>query len=118
MASQDWLEKERETAYITLLPSVSDEALRTAQLRSRRIFDVIYVVKCLVLSGFLRDTHDCREAVRHAIGVVTHEAGPTLRRFVEEIMNDVRIPSATTLYRHRLSFQAGACGKPICMSRC
>ena len=74
-----------------------------------KTYRVGIVVSCILVATHLRDTNHLRRVLRQALQVFVRE--PRLRdHFMSLLDKDRSVPSPTTLYCHRLTFQMGDCG--------
>lgn len=69
---------------------------------------MLYLFRCLMISGYLHSNDGFVEVLRHACAIIVPE--PLLREYLlKKLDGPMAIPSPTTLYRHRLTVHIGWC---------
>lgn len=93
-------------SHVTSLQSIADTMFRASHMRLKKVYDMKYLVNCLMLAGYLRNSGELLIAVRYACALAIPD--DRFRKYIDsELMKPQAVPSATTLYRHRLT--AGCC---------
>ncbi len=95
------------TEHLTSLQHLYDAMVRNACLQSRYVYEMSYMLRCLVMGGYLKNAADLSEALSHALQVVVNN--PDMFHFFKSMINTSKVPSPTSMYRHRLTLHQGFC---------
>jgi hypothetical protein len=94
--------------HISVLQSLVDNATRDSHIRSARAYDMVCIIRSLVVSGYLKSTAGLADVLSHALAVSVRE--PSL---LAHLQNEMRRPHSvatpSVLYRHRLTLHIGFC---------
>ena len=92
-----------------MLQQTLDDMYLEVHAKSTKAFQMDFLVRCLLLGGHLRSQHSLQDALKAAILAAVHI--PELRQHLlaEITSKQLRVPSPTTLYRHRLTLHVGFC---------
>ena len=97
-----------QSDFLARLQVLRDDRVRTEGTVKACHFKIKYLLNCCLMASVLRSTAaDLRRVMERAIDVL--EPGEHQRAFLKEVLRCRRLPSRTTLYRHRLTLFATAC---------
>jgi hypothetical protein len=90
------------------LQSMTDNMVIASHMKGSLSFDMLFLLRCLILSGFLNDAHQLKEAVLHSLPLAVADA--SMCAYFQSMANETHaVPSGTTLYRHRLTVHIALC---------
>ena len=88
--------------------AVIDEMRADEAMVGKLAYKMSYLIQCLVVAGFLKDGGDLLPVLDNAISVVVRE--PKAAEYYHDLLHSKhKIPSSSTVYRHRLTLHAGWC---------
>jgi len=94
--------------HVEWIDRLRSSMLRSSSIVGRKAYEMAHLINCVVLSGFGRDAHHLRDVCLTALKASVQDQ--IVRGFYEELVSQSRaIPSATTVYRHRLTLHLGFC---------
>jgi len=92
---------------IAFLSDLRTSMLQDACLASQRVYRFETLVRCLLIGGDLRNSAKLKSVILTSMGVyLPVEIRDYFERLFQE---DQKLPSKTTVYRHRLSLHLGFC---------
>jgi hypothetical protein len=87
---------------ISDLQCIRDQMMRSQVFVGRQVYNIHFLVNCLLMSGLLSNSASLRAALRTSLNISIPDVA--VRTYYAEFMRDfTHIPTASTLYRHRLT---------------
>ena len=113
---------------IVFLQRLIDNLRAEEAQTGKKTFDMLFLIECIVTSGFLKDSRQILPVMEHALACVVPD--PSIRKYYSDRLREKhRLPGRSTVYRHRLTLHIGWCqveaeliaallaGDPGCPSR-
>ena len=94
--------------HVSLLQKTADQMVLDAQALSRKAFQLKHMVHCLVVSGFLRSSPDLLPCLQAALRVSV-TVPELVQHLAAELCRPRKLPSPSSLYRHRLTAHIAFC---------
>ncbi|CAE7765568.1 unnamed protein product [Symbiodinium sp. CCMP2592] len=100
--------KAEAVAHISVLQSTVDQMVQDAQASSQKAFALKHMVHALIVSGYVHSSADMLPMLRAALRTIVRV--PELVKALDsDLCQPHKVPSSSTLYRHRLTVHIGLC---------
>ncbi|CAK0855285.1 unnamed protein product [Prorocentrum cordatum] len=96
------------TFYVDWAQRLRTDMVRHSHMRGEKAYRMEHLINCLMLAALGKDAHRLRDTVARALAASVIQ--DSVRQYYRNILDEPRrIPSATSIYRHRLTVHLGFC---------
>ena len=93
--------------HLQLLQAAADQLYLEVHQKSKKAFEMEFLIRCLMAGGHLKSQGQLAESLRSCI--VAGVRNDDLRAYLLQRLHKETIPSTTTMYRHRLTLHIAFC---------
>ncbi len=95
--------------HVQWMQNMRDDMMRAMCLNTRRAFDLEVLLHSMMTVGFLKSSHRLVPTLTYALNILLREDAPLRDHLLRLAAKDRAAPTASTLYRHRLTLHMGYC---------
>ena len=93
--------------HINWMANLRNSMVWESNMHCRKAYDLVHLVHCVSCANYVRGAHDFKAMCLAALRVVVRDK--EVFAFYAGLLSERTIPSASTLYRHRLTLHLGWC---------